>query len=156
MPAEDKREKANIDGFVTLHLPCRYSYLRMIRRSVMDMSARAGMSEFKAAQLEMAVDEACANIIEHSYGGEKAAADNPNHPGIRINLMQCPDRVIIEIFDRGKGFDFERQGVVDPDHYLETGQQRGLGMFIIQKFVDEVRYEPDTSSGHCLRMTKRL
>ena len=53
-----------IEGFVTLHLPCRYSYLRMIRQSVLDISARAGLSEFKTAQLEMAVDEACANVIE--------------------------------------------------------------------------------------------
>jgi serine/threonine-protein kinase RsbW len=104
-----KKTSLAIEGFVTLHLPCRYSYLRMIRQSVIDMSARAGMSEFKAAQLEMAVDEACANVIEHSYGGESANL-NPNHPGLRINLMQCRDRIVIEVFDRGKGFDFEKPG----------------------------------------------
>jgi len=134
-PTDNKDEELSIEGFVTLHLPCRYSYLRMIRQSVLDMSARAGMSEFKAAQLEMAVDEACANVIEHSYGGEAATANNPNHPGLRINLMQCRDRIVIEIFDRGKGFDFDRQGVIEPDEYVLHERQRGLGMFIIQKFV---------------------
>ncbi|HMP90475.1 MAG TPA: ATP-binding protein [Kiritimatiellia bacterium] len=153
---EEKNNDMAIEGFVTLHLPCRYSYLRMIRQSVIDMSARAGMSEFKAAQLEMAVDEACANVIEHSYGGESASINNPNHPGLRINLMQCRDRIVIEVFDRGKGFDFEQQGVIEPDEYLEDERQRGLGMFIIQKFVDEVFYERGTSSGNCLRLTKLL
>lgn len=155
-PQKDNRDEWGIEGFVTLHLPCRYSYLRMIRQSVLDMSARAGMSEFKAAQLEMAVDEACANVIEHSYGGETATMSNPNHPGLRINLMQCNDKIVIEIFDRGKGFDFEDQSIVHPDEYLDKGRQRGLGMFIIQKFVDDVSYERATSSGNCLRVTKRL
>jgi anti-sigma regulatory factor (Ser/Thr protein kinase) len=72
------------------------------------------LSEFKAAQLEMAVDEACANVIEHSYGGEAAALHNPNHPGLRINLMQCRDRIVVEIFDRGRGFDFDGHMTMDP------------------------------------------
>ncbi len=156
VPADENKHDLAIEGFVPLHLPCRYSYLRMIRQSVIDMSARAGMSEFKAAQLEMAVDEACANVIEHSYGGETSTNGNPNHPGLRINLMQCKDRIVIEVFDRGKGFDFDKQGVIDPDQYLENERQRGLGMFIIQKFVDEVSYERGTSSGNCLRVTKLL
>lgn len=155
-PEKVNEDELGIEGFVTLHLPCRYSYLRMIRQSVLDMSARAGMSEFKAAQLEMAVDEACANVIEHSYGGEAANLNNPNHPGLRINLMQCNDKIVIEVFDRGKGFDFDDQNVVKPDEYLDEGRQRGLGMFIIQKFVDDVTYERGTSSGNCLRVTKRL
>ena len=145
-----------IDGFVTLHLPCRYSYLRMIRQSVMDMSARSGLSEFKASQLEMAVDEACANVIEHSYGGEAAVQSNPNHPGLRINLMQCRDRIVVEVFDRGRGFDFDAHAVIDPDRYLQDARQRGLGMYIIKRFVDDVTYERGTSSGNCLRLTKLI
>jgi serine/threonine-protein kinase RsbW len=154
--ASSRNSNLAIEGFVTLHLPCRYSYLRMIRQSVTDMSARAGLSEFQAAQLEMAVDEACANVIEHSYGGEAGAANDPDHPGLRINLMQCKDRVVVEIFDRGAGFEFDRQPVIPPEEYVDRERQRGLGMFIIQKFVDDVRYERDAESGNCLRLTKLL
>ncbi len=145
-----------IDGFVTLHLPCRFSYLRMIRQSVVDMSARSGLSEFKTAQLEMAVDEACANVIEHSYNGEAAAQNNPNHPGLRINLMQCRDRIVVEIFDRGRGFDFEAHPEIAPDEYVQAERKRGLGMYIIKRFVDDVTYERGTSSGNCLRLTKLI
>lgn len=145
-----------IDGFVTLHLPARFSYLRMIRQSVIDLCARSGLSEFKAAQLEMAVDEACANVIEHSYGGEAAAQGENNHPGLRINLMQCRDRLVVEIFDRGRGFDFDAHAVVPPENYLETQRERGLGMYIIRRFVDDVTYERGTNSGNCLRLTKLI
>ncbi len=150
------KQNVSVEGFVTLHLPCRFSYLRMIRQSVVDMSARSGLTEFKAAQLEMAVDEACANVIEHSYGGEATAAAQPNHPGLRINLMQCSDRIVVEIFDRGRGFDFEGHGVIDPDRYLTDERTRGLGMYIIRRFVDDVTYERGPSSGNCLRLTKLI
>jgi serine/threonine-protein kinase RsbW len=156
MGASEKDSHLSVEGFVTLHLPCRFSYLRMIRQSVTDVSARAGLSEFQTAQLEMAVDEACANVIEHSYGGESGAVSNPEHPGLRINLMQCRDRVVVEIFDRGAGFEFDAQRVVPPDEYLDHQRQRGLGMYIIQRFVDDVQYERGTSSGNCLRLTKML
>ena len=145
-----------VRGYVTLHVPCRFSYLRIIRQSVMDLCARAGLSEFKAAQMEMAVDEACANIIEHSYGGEADDEKEPLHPGIRVNLMHCADRIVVEMLDRGKGFVFEQQQVIEPQEYVESQNQRGLGMFIIKSFVDDVSYEPGTRAGNCLRLTKML
>ena len=151
----DLTRDATINGFVTLHLPCRYSYLRMIRQAILDMSRRMGFTDAKAAQLEMAVDEACTNVIEHSYGGEAGAAEPADHPGLRVNLMEGGDRIVVEIFDRGQGFDLARKPVIDPKDYLENRRERGLGLYIIQKFVDEVSYERATSAGNCLRLTKR-
>lgn len=147
-----------IRGSVTLHVPCRYTYLRIIRQSVMDLCARAGLSEFKAAQMEMAVDEACANIIEHSYGGETDAANEPQHPGLRINLMLATDRIIVELLDHGRGFEFDTQNDAhfDPEEYMQSTNQRGLGLYIIRRFVDNVTYERNTRAGNCLRMTKML
>jgi len=145
-----------IRSSVTVHVPCRYMYLRTIRQSVMDLCARAGLSEFKAAQVEMAVDEACANIIEHSYGGETDDKAEPRHPGLRLNLIQCSDRVIVEILDRGKGFDFNQQQIIAPDEYVERQNERGLGMYIIKQFVDDVTYEHNTPAGNCLRLTKKI
>ena len=145
-----------VRGYVTLHVPCRYSYLRIIRQSVIDLCARAGMSELKSAQIEMAVDEACANIIEHSYGGEATDEEEKTHPGIRINLMHCTDRVIVELLDKGEGFAFDEHEVIEPKEYVESKNQRGLGMYIIKSFVDDVSYEPQTRGGHRLRLTKML
>jgi serine/threonine-protein kinase RsbW len=147
-------KNAAVRSFMTLHVPCRFSYLRIIRQSVMDLCARAGFSEFKAAQMEMAVDEACANIIEHSYGGEVTDREEPQHPGIRVNLMQGADRIIVELLDRGKGFDLPKEEVLPPDKYLESNSERGLGTYIIKRFVDDLAYEHDTPAGHSLRLTK--
>lgn len=145
---------ASIRGFVTLDVPCRYSFLRIVRQAVTDMCARAGMSQLKAGAMEMAVDEACSNVMEHSYGGEAPA--RKKHPGLRINLIQQSDSVIVEIYDHGKGFDFDQHTSIEPSQYIERGRDRGLGMFIIRKFVDEVTYRRNTPEGHCLRLRKHL
>lgn len=145
--------KENIRGFVTLHIPSQFGYLRVLRQSILDTSVRAGLSEFDAAQLEMAVDEACANIIEHSYGRlPKDKAD----AGIHVNLFQQKDCVVVEIFDHGKGFDFDAHKEIDPETYLDEGNERGLGMYIIRRFVDEVSYERATPSGNRLRLVKNV
>ncbi len=143
-------------GSESLHVPCLYRHLRVIRKGVMDLCARAGLSELKASQLEMAVDEACANIIEHSYGGEPSPQEEPKHPGLRVNLSHYADRVVVELRDHGKGFDFEEKQPVDPKQFVQGENPRGLGLYIIHRFVDEVTYERGTPGGHCLRLTKRI
>jgi serine/threonine-protein kinase RsbW len=147
---------SDIEGIVTLHLPARFGYLRIARQTTLDFCARAALSEFRSAQLEMAVDEACANIIEHSYGGEKT--DNlPGRPaGIQLNLIQHRDRVEVEIHDFGRGFDLEGTPSVSPDQYMKDERSRGLGLYIIRNFVDDVTYERNTPAGNRLRLIKRL
>lgn len=144
------------EGFVTLHIPSRYGYLRILRQSVMDTCVRAGLSEFDAAQLEMAVDEACSNIIEHSYGGEAHADSNGQDAGIHINLIQKNDQVVVEIYDHGRGFDFNEHRFMKPEEYMDGQHDRGLGMYIIHRFVDDLSYERATPSGNCLKMIKRF
>lgn len=145
-----------VRSFLSLHVPCRYAFLRIIRQAVEDLCARAGMTEMKTATFEMAVDEACANVMEHSYGGERPPREDMIHRDLRIHLMEYADRIVLELYDRGEGFAFDEQGTVDPEHYLENERQRGLGMFIIRKFVDDISYTPGTPRGHCLRMIKHL
>ena len=148
-------QNKDAEGFVTLHVPSRYSYLRIVRQSIVDLCARAGSSELVAAQLEMAVDEACANIIEHSYGGENEPDGQANTLGLRVNLVQFRHKIIVELHDFGKGFDFDSYQYPAPDEYVENKQSRGLGMYIINQFVDEVDYQRNTSTGNCLKLTKK-
>ncbi len=152
----ENRDNETVQGFVTIHIPSRYGYLRVLRQSVLDTCVRAGLSEFDAAQLEMAVDESCANIIEHSYGGETSPKADDQNAGIHVNLIQQQDRVLVEIMDHGQGFDFEDYKFMEPKDYLDGEHDRGLGMYIIHRFVDQLSYERGTPSGNCLRLTKLL
>lgn len=154
MDAQDSQ--GAIEGFVTLHIPCQYSYLRIVRQSVTDLCVQAGVSEFKAAQLEMAVDEACSNIIESSGRGREPADDDPERRGLRVNLIQKRDRIVVELYDYGPGISVADEEVVDPKSYAEHPQGPGLGLYVIKRFVDEFHYEMGTRSGNCMRLTKLL
>ena len=148
----------DVEGVVTINMPCQFGFLRVARQSVLDFCNRAGMSPSKSSQLEMAVDEACANIIEHSYGGE-VNFDEPEgaaHPGVQMNIIQRSRAIVVEIRDFGKGFDLGGHQEVSPESYLETHRERGLGMFIIRNFVDEMEYVrgDGKEQANCLRLIK--
>lgn len=135
---------------VTVHIPGSLDFLRVARQAVADLCAQANAPVTWSSQLEMAVDEACANIIEHSY----SQADN--NPGIQISLSQFSDRIEVDILDTGAGFAFDHAHPIPPDRYIEEGRSRGLGLHIIRNFVDQASYRHGTASGNSLRLVKRL
>ncbi len=110
-------ESASIEGFVTLHIPCQYSYLRIVRQSISNICVHAGLSEFKAAQLEMAVDEACSNVIERHSGTKQNPGSDPDREGLRLNLIQQKDCIVVELYDYGPVVDFTDEPLVEPDQY---------------------------------------
>ena len=55
----------------TLHVPSSTQHLAMIRDFVSSVGVQAGLGEDDVARLEMAVDEACANVIEHAHHGDQ-------------------------------------------------------------------------------------
>ena len=56
-----------IERTFTLHVPSSTENLVLIREFVTSIATRAGLDESDVAKLELAVDEACANVIEHAY-----------------------------------------------------------------------------------------
>lgn len=133
-------------------MPCQYRYLALLRETALEIAERLGMSDFDAYQLEMAVDEACTNVIEHSYGGEQPPESGS--PGIQVVFFEQDRKITVEVADRGAGFDFEGHEVQSPDDYLASQSERGLGMFVIGAFVDEVTYHRDERRGNVLRLMK--
>ncbi len=147
-------------GVISVRMPCELGYLRVIRQNVRDFADHAGMDEAKLGQLEMAVDEACTNIIEHSYGRNPDGASAPAHPGLHLTMSQYADRVVIELKDFGRGFNYAETQSIAPETYLAGQRQRGLGLYIIRTFVDEADYEADYEAhpgeGNRLRLVKKL
>jgi len=145
-------------GVVTVHMPCELGYLRVARQNVRDFSDRAGMAPARIDQLEMAVDEACTNIIEHSYNrsAEVAASAAAPHPGLHLTMAHYGDRVEIELKDFGRGFNYGETQTIEPDSYLAGQRQRGLGLYIIRTFVDQAEYRADAALGNRLLLVKKL
>jgi serine/threonine-protein kinase RsbW len=146
--------QSGVEDNFTLEAPGRYNCLAAIRQAVNEVCARAGISHEKSAQLEMAVDEACSNVIEHSYHGDAGSHWLAEPDALRVHILRTSERIVVEILDRGDGFDFDATPGVAPADYLGEQRQRGLGLHIIRCFVDDVSYQRGTPQGNCLRLTK--
>lgn len=114
--------------------PARFDHLRAISVFVMDAIKESPFDERQRYAIDLAVDEACSNVIDHAYGAEDRGE-------IRI-LLDLNDKGL-KITIQDDGAPFEPDDVAEPDLIspLETRCERGLGVFLIRKIMDEARWD---------------
>ena len=96
--------------------------------------------------LQLAVEEACANVIEHAYGGKG---------GDLVITFAARDRdVVLTVRDHGRPFAPEK--VVAPDMSVPLTQRRigGLGLHLMYQLMDEVQFD-FAEDSNTLVMVKR-
>jgi len=127
--------------------PARYESLEKISQFVRKAAQEAHLDPNAIYSVELSVDEACTNIIEHGYGGEGIG-------DIECTCEVIPEGLRIMLIDQARPFDITR--VPDPKVKvpLKELKPRGLGVFFMYKMMDEVRYET-TRAGNILTMLKR-
>jgi anti-sigma regulatory factor (Ser/Thr protein kinase) len=94
--------------------------------------------------VELAVDEACTNIVRHAHPGDPSAV-------FRVRLDLDPSAVCITITDRGPRF------AGDAPASAPVGSQPGggLGLRLIRESMHEVRWSR-RSGVNVLRMSRTL
>lgn len=118
----------------TITFPGRYESLPAIADFVRSAAQEAGLSSFQVYAVETAVDEACANIIEHAYGGE-------NHGEIECSCL-IDDQGLTIIF-RDTGHPFNPQDIKNPNitSPLQERSDHGLGLYFMRQWMDDVDFE---------------
>ena len=133
-----------------LTVPGRFGSLAQIADFISRAARQAGFSEDDVFQVQMAVDEACSNVIEHAYGA--------GHAGdIKLSCRLEPgEEFIVTIQDSGRPFDPD--SVPDPPLGvdLEDLPEGGLGLYFMRNLMDDVRFEFNPKSGNTLTMVKVL
>ena len=124
------------------------AHLAAIRKFIVDTSRSLGAGERAIRDLELAVDEVCSNSIRHGYSGREGE--------IEVTVERVGQSIRVVTRDWGRAFDPERVPVPDPDLPLEERSLGGLGLFIVQQVMDEVRFEFDDSKGNSVMMLRRL
>lgn len=119
----------------SLTIPARFDQLQRAGAFVSEIAAAAGFQGLQLNRIELAVDEACSNIIEHAYaqtpGGE-----------IHIHVHVEPGyRIIITLIDTGEPFDPDAVLPHDPESDLDELQSGGLGLFLMRRAMDYVQFE---------------
>ncbi|HMQ53291.1 MAG TPA: ATP-binding protein [Anaerolineae bacterium] len=134
-------------GEQTLSVAGEFSSLVRITDWVGQVAAQAGLDEKATYAVQMAVDEACTNIIEHAYGGE-------SQNEIRLSYRLTDDRLQVIILDHGAPFDPTQPSDFDPQAPLAERRSRGMGLFLIQNLVDHLAYASNLPDGNQLTLTK--
>lgn len=98
---------------------------------------------------KLAVDEACANVIEHGY------KDRERGP-LRLRFERIDDTARLTIMDWGQVFAPEQAAVPDVTAGLEDRPIGGLGLFLIDELMDKVDYESDPEKGNRLILEKTI
>ena len=133
----------------SLHVPSSTENLSMIRDFVKSIGTQSGMGDMDVARLELAVDEACANVMEHAYDADSTKE-------VSIRAIVDDDSVQIVVTDSGKGFDPATVEQLKLEELVSAKRTGGLGMRIISSFMDEVHYEMQPGVKNELKMVKRL
>lgn len=128
---------------IGLSIPSAPKFLRTVRCALTEVASLAGFSEKDSDKICLAIDEACSNIIRHSY---KERADGEIILKCRIE----PGKLSISIRDFGDKFDAEKIPPPDPKE-VRPG---GLGIHMIRSVMDEVEYDCSHEVGTEVRMTK--
>jgi serine/threonine-protein kinase RsbW len=131
-----------------MNFPARFEFLDEIREFVAQVAREGGFTDKEIYSLQLAADEAASNIIEHAYEGISNA-------DIDITCNMYGDTLTITMLDTGISFNPSKVKQPNLKADLSDRQIGGLGVYLMRKLMDEVRYESNSRTGNLLTMTKR-
>jgi serine/threonine-protein kinase RsbW len=117
-----------------------YGSLDALRQFISQSAAVCGLGAADIYAVQMAVDEAFSNIVEHAYGGESP------------DIVECScqigaDRLTIQLKDWGRPFDPSQVPEPDIAAGLEEREQGGLGLYFMRHLMDEVHFAYHRNPG---------
>jgi serine/threonine-protein kinase RsbW len=132
---------------VRTRVPARLDSIRQVIGLASELAKQAHLSDKAIYQCRLALDEACMNIIEHAYEFDPSGE-------IEVVIEASGGRCTIQLTDFGASY--YPNTVPDPavGKPIEEVTPGGLGLYLMRRVMDEVRYIPGPRSN-CLVMVKR-
>jgi serine/threonine-protein kinase RsbW len=112
---------------------------RRVLRQAMDV---LGVHGETTADIEVALTEACTNVLDHAVEAEE----------YEVSAGIDGDVCVIEVIDRGVGFNATELGHGDAD----PGAEEGRGIQLMRSLVDRVQFDKREQVGTVVRLEKRL
>jgi serine/threonine-protein kinase RsbW len=133
----------------TVQFAAKFEFLDEIREFVGDVARKNGFTDKEVYNIQLATDEAASNIIEHAYEGVTNGL-------LEISCGVRNKVITIILVDHGESFD--PSDVPAPDLKADLSDRKigGLGLFLMRKLMDEVRYDAEPRKNrNTLTMIKR-
>ena len=128
-----------------LRIEAALANLAAVARFITTCCEQGRVDDEDAYKIQLAVDEAVTNIIEHAYEGK----------GGEI-VLRCwfeGQHFHVQLTDWGKGFSMEDVPAPILSGPLSERKTGGLGLYFMQQMMDEIHFESDRS-GNVLHMVK--
>ena len=131
------------DSPETLTIESRAECIDDARQWVTQRVRAAGFGDEPAGEIELALTEALANVIEHAYQG---ASDE------RIDVGVVVDGEVLRVLVRDWGAYFDPASYRGRD--LDDPGEGGYGVFLMSQLMDDVTREPQPDGGTLLTLIK--
>lgn len=133
---------------VVLRVPSQTGFLAMVRDTARRVAELGRCEPDVAEQVALAVDEAATNVIEHAYRG---AGDR----AIELSFLLTAEELRVEIRDDGAPVVRRALPKVDLRRYASEKRRGGLGVHLMGRIMDTVRFRR-TARGNLCCMVKKL
>ena len=140
---------ASNEHSIEISLPSKIGYERIAIASSAALAKMGGVPAARIEDLKSAVAEACINAMQHGNQWRLEAR-------VVVHMNLSDDRVVISVTDQGSGVGEVPEYPGITKIIEENISPRGLGVFLIQQLVDEVRYNQTVDGGHTMTMEIRL
>lgn len=131
---------------LSLRIPADPRELAQVRATVQETAEAEGCGAKCVADIVMAVNEACMNIIQHAYKGDPAGT---------IDIEMRRDGAALEVLLRDHAPAVDIDGI--QPRPLEDIRPGGLGTYFIREAMDDCTYgNLGACNGNYVRMTKRI
>ena len=133
---------------IIIEIPSDYKYLNLVDLVCGEIVYAMGFKHEAANQIAISVIEACTNALEH--GNQCCPEKN-----VRATFTEFPDRLLVEVFDFGEGFDHKSylQHIPDPS---DIHKLRGRGIYIMNNMMDRLSFQMIPGKGMKVSLEKML
>ena len=123
--------------------------LEIIREFINNVATKAGFSGESVDQIELAVDEACTNVIKHAY---KYSSNRM----LDISVFLDNEKIEIIIMDKGAGFNPDNLPIPNLEKYMRAAKVGGLGIHLMRTLMDEVNFSINPGKKNQVSLVKYL
>ncbi|WP_203364485.1 anti-sigma B factor RsbW [Bacillus sp. REN10] len=136
--------------YIEMKIPAKPEFVGVIRLTLSGIASRMGFTYDVIEDLKIATSEAITNAVQHAYQDDEEGE-------VIVGFALYSDHLEVMVADHGKSFNFlNTKQSLGPytDHSVEFLREGGLGLFLIETLMDEVKVQQN--EGITLLMTKYL
>jgi len=128
-----------------LELPARIAVLQEVMDFVAAHARKARVPDSRISEIQLAVEEAVANVCAHAYAEETAvnlvSVSYHSKADFLLRVRHEPAAFEIDLLDRGHAFNPLSAAPLKVDLLSEDAGIEGLGIHLMRRMVDDLRYQ---------------